>query len=443
MCACCASSASLASVVAPTSRLGDCTARRNAASSSGLAIRRNHDSASFTSPRSRNAVPPLRWYGTRSSCSAFSSARLWWLPRNRMQKSLHGACLAAARKWISAATFSASCAPSRHSHTRMRSPSAWSLHSVLGCSCGLLRDERVGGAQHAVGAAVVLLQLDDLQRRIILAQVEQVVRVGAAPGVDGLVVVAHAGEQALVAGQRLQQPVLRVVGVLALVHQQVADALAPCQAQRFVGFQHLHGQTDQVVEIDGIESRQARLVALVHQRRFHLARAVRRGQRLVRRKARVLRARDQVAHVVDRVGLAARRHQVLDLRGAVVAVEYREAAPQAGLGVVDLQKLQPQRVERADRQSFGRVAPDALGDALLHFLRRLVGEGDGGDALGRHAAGRDQVRDLLDDHARLAAAGAGKHEQGPFGVQDGGALGRIETVHCVCLLPRTRRRIVP
>ena len=49
-----------ASVVAPTSRLGDCTARRNAASSSGLAIRRSHDSASFTSPRSRNAVPPLR-----------------------------------------------------------------------------------------------------------------------------------------------------------------------------------------------------------------------------------------------------------------------------------------------------------------------------------------------------------------------------------------------
>ena len=37
------------------------TARRKAASSSGLAIRRSQDSASFTSPRSRNAVPPLRW----------------------------------------------------------------------------------------------------------------------------------------------------------------------------------------------------------------------------------------------------------------------------------------------------------------------------------------------------------------------------------------------
>ncbi len=54
-----------------------------------------------------------------------------------MQKSLHGACFAVAVYWISAATFSASCAASRHSQMRMRSPSAWSDQSVLGCSCGL------------------------------------------------------------------------------------------------------------------------------------------------------------------------------------------------------------------------------------------------------------------------------------------------------------------
>src|SRR5690606_41199246 len=38
-----ASSASRASEVAPTSRLGDCTARRKAASSSGLTITRSQD----------------------------------------------------------------------------------------------------------------------------------------------------------------------------------------------------------------------------------------------------------------------------------------------------------------------------------------------------------------------------------------------------------------
>jgi len=54
-----------------------------------------------------------------------------------MQKSLHGTRRLVAMNWISAATFSASCSLLRHSHTRMRSPSAWSDHSVFRCSCGL------------------------------------------------------------------------------------------------------------------------------------------------------------------------------------------------------------------------------------------------------------------------------------------------------------------
>ncbi|MNT30158.1 hypothetical protein D3C72_1659370 [compost metagenome] len=56
-----ASSASLARVPAPTSRLGDCTARRNAVSSSGFTSSRSQASVSFTSWRSRNMVPPVRW----------------------------------------------------------------------------------------------------------------------------------------------------------------------------------------------------------------------------------------------------------------------------------------------------------------------------------------------------------------------------------------------
>jgi hypothetical protein len=48
--------------------------------------------------------------------------------------------------------------------------------------------------QDARGGAVVLLELDDLQVGVIDGQLAQVLDVGAAPGVDGLVVVAHRGE---------------------------------------------------------------------------------------------------------------------------------------------------------------------------------------------------------------------------------------------------------
>jgi hypothetical protein len=85
--------------------------------------------------------------------------------------------------------------------------------------------------------------------------------------------------------------------------------------------------------------------------------------------------------------------------------------------------------EGADGQRVGSVALNALGHALAHFLGRLVGEGDRGDALGRIAATADQLGDLLHDHPGLAAAGTGQHQQGAFAVQDGGTLGRVETVH--------------
>lgn len=61
----------------------------------------------------------------------------------------------------------------------------------------------------------------------------------------------------------------------------------------------------------------------------------------------------------------------------------------------------------------------ALGDRAdematrLDFARRLVGEGDGEDLEGG-AAGRDQVADAGRQHAGLAGAGAGQHQNRAF-----------------------------
>ncbi len=292
----------------------------------------------------------------------------------------------------------------------------------------IVGDQRVGGAQHAVGAAVVLLQLDDFQRGVVTPHLLQVFRVGTTPGVDRLIVIAHAGEVALVTGQLLEQAVLRVVGVLAFVHQQVADALTPGQRDLRVFFQDLHRQTDQVIEVDGVERGQAQLVALVDAGRFLLAVAARGGHRLFGRQAGVLRARHQVLHVLDVVGLGP-GHQVLDLRSGIIGIEDREAALQADGGVFDLQELQAQRMEGADGHLVGILLAQALGHTLAHFLGRLVGEGDRCDTAGRVATTADQVGDLLHDHARLAAARTGQHQQGAFDMEDGGGLGGIETVH--------------
>jgi hypothetical protein len=52
----------------------------------------------------------------------------------------------------------------------------WSLHSVFGCSCGLLAISALAARSTRLAAAVVLLQLDDLQRRVVACQLQQVLR---------------------------------------------------------------------------------------------------------------------------------------------------------------------------------------------------------------------------------------------------------------------------
>ena len=70
--------------------------------------------------------------------------------------------------------------------------------------------------------------------------------------------------------------------------------------------------------------------------------------------------------------------------------------------------------------------PDQGGDALAHLGGGLVGEGDGEDLAGLHAAGGQQVGDPVGEHPGLARARPGDDEQRAALVQDRLALLRVE-----------------
>src|ERR1700712_2971677 len=74
----------------------------------------------------------------------------------------------------------------------------------------------------------------------------------------------------------------------------------------------------------------------------------------------------------------------------------------------------------------GARAYQRLG-ALAHFLRRLVGEGDGRDLAGL-ISGLQQPGDLVRDHPRLARTGAGKDEARTAEVMNRFELSWIERV---------------
>jgi hypothetical protein len=69
--------------------------------------------------------------------------------------------------------------------------------------------------------------------------------------------------------------------------------------------------------------------------------------------------------------------------------------------------------------------------AMAQFARGLVGEGDGEDAVRRHAHHFGEPCDAMHEYARLAAAGAGEDQVVPGGRGHGLALGRIQRVEQV------------
>ena len=90
------------------------------------------------------------------------------------------------------------------------------------------------------------------------------------------------------------------------------------------------------------------------------------------------------------------------------------------------QNLHAQRVERANRQPARLRFGQHFGDALLHFRSGFVGKGNRGNGMRQIADIDNQMFDFLRNHAGFTAAGAGKHEQRPAEVFDGGLLLGVE-----------------
>ena len=80
-----------------------------------------------------------------------------------------------------------------------------------------------------------------------------------------------------------------------------------------------------------------------------------------------------------------------------------------------------QRVEGAEPQPLGGAAEHG-GDALAHLAGGLVGEGDGQHLAGKGAAGQQDMGEAGGQHAGLAGAGAGQHQQRAVHGLDGFAL---------------------
>ena len=129
--------------------------------------------------------------------------------------------------------------------------------------------------QNVLRRAVVLLQADDLGLRKIFFKLENIADVCPAPGVNRLILVAYRAHVVPCAGQHTHQFVLRAVGVLIFVYQDVPKTPVVVFVDFRHSFQQTHGLEQQIVEVECVRFPKLlaiRLVDVGHALRLGIAR---------------------------------------------------------------------------------------------------------------------------------------------------------------------------
>jgi sulfur carrier protein ThiS len=288
----------------------------------------------------------------------------------------------------------------------------------------LFRDDPTGALEDGLGRPVVAFELDHPRVRVVVLEVENVADVGAAPGVDRLVRIAHHAEVAVLLRDLLDQLVLHAIRVLVLVDQDVLPA-APVVAEYLrKAFEELRGLHEQVVEVEGVGVDEQPLVRVVDLGGALAVDVGRAGRRLRGSHTGILPVVDPPPDPprIARLGIQAMTlESVLHDSQSVGFVIDHETAGVAQVGDVAPQDSRAGRVEGRDPEiSCGRA--EELLHAFAHLARSLVGEGHGQDAVAGNATHADQVGDAVGEHPRLTASGSRQHEQRPLGRLDGLAL---------------------
>jgi len=130
---------------------------------------------------------------------------------------------------------------------------------LLAFAFQVVGDHGAGCLKNVLRGAVVLLQADDSGVGEILLKLENVADIGAAPGVNALIFVAHGADVFCLAGQQLHDLVLGTIGVLVLVDEKIAIAALVTLAHFAGNLEQADGFEQQVVEVEALFLRNSAL----------------------------------------------------------------------------------------------------------------------------------------------------------------------------------------
>jgi hypothetical protein len=278
-----------------------------------------------------------------------------------------------------------------------------------------MRDNAACRRQDLRGGTIVFLEPHNQRAWEIALEFENVADLGAAPAVDRLIVVADATQIAMTLRQEPQPQILREVGVLVFVDQQIAKALLVIGEDLGVTAEQRQIMEQKIAKIDRIDGREALLIIAIERDRA----AVRPVAHLHRRnpfghEAAVLPALDNAEQGARRPALLVdirRGDDLLQQAELVIGVEDRKARGQPDRLGMASQNAGGERVKRAEPDALGGTADHRL-EPLAHLARRLVGKRHGQHLAGIGAAACQNVREAGSQHAGFSRPGTGQHQHG-------------------------------
>ena len=308
---------------------------------------------------------------------------------------------------------------------------------VLAQAVVVFFDQRVDGLQDLGRGTVVVVHENGLRARELFVKIHQELHVCTAPGVDGLVGIAHDEEVFVVGLQDFHQADLQRIDVLKLVDHDVFEAFLPFLCDVRMGLENVQREDDQVVVVEA--EALALLVEIaveedvtdfagvfVFQLQLikgevdHIQVVARFGEafadlehvpcvaegHVLHGKAALLV--DDAEHVVD-VGIVQHEETARILHGKGIFLQDAYAEAMEGVHVA------------------GVVVAGQVVDAALHLPGGLVRKGDAEDVGRQDAHLADEVGEAGGEGPGLAGTGSGDHADVPFRGRDRLKLRQIQS----------------
>ena len=282
------------------------------------------------------------------------------------------------------------------------------------------------------GGAVILLQPHHMRAGEILLEAQDITHLGPAPAIDRLVIIPHTADVFMAACQQAQPQVLRDIGILILVHQNIFEPALILGQNIRIALKYLHHMQQQITKIHRVQDGEAGLIGFVKRHpapvkgpglaAWHLGG----GQRLIfpavdnaRQHAR------RVAFFVDILGA----DQLFEQAELVIGIQNRKAAFQADQLGMAAQKFYTNRMKRAQpRHAFHR-ATKVFAHPLLHLAGGFVGKRHRQNLVGPCASGMQQMRNARGQRFGLAGARPCQHQNRPVELFHSLLLLGVQPVH--------------